>query len=271
MDVHSVASFFVSRVDTEVDKRLEAIGREDLRGIAAVANARAAYMKFKELFLGERFAALREAGAPVQRPLWASTGVKDPHYPETKYVDGLVAPHTVNTMPMATLLACAEQLEVTGATADQDPTPDLKALADAGIDMGDVTEKLLMRRHRRSSSSRSTSCSAGVESRARAWSPAARPRSSRRSRTSSSRRSSSAWSRRADEDVAQAHLEQGRVALGRSRRAGDRQPAGLARRSREKMLEHADELRRVRRRGAGRRASPTWRCSAWAARASGRR
>ncbi|HEU0023205.1 MAG TPA: bifunctional transaldolase/phosoglucose isomerase [Thermoleophilaceae bacterium] len=144
MDVHSVASFFVSRVDTEVDKRLEGLGREDLRGIAAIANARAAYVRFKELFLGERFAALRDAGAPVQRPLWASTGVKDPHYPETKYVDGLVAPHTVNTMPMPTLLACAEELEVTGATADQDPTPDLERLAEAGIDMGDVTKKLLM-------------------------------------------------------------------------------------------------------------------------------
>ena len=77
------------------------LGREDLRGIAAVANARAAYMRFKELFRGERFASLLEAGAPVQRPLWASTGVKDPLYPETKYVDALVAPDTVNTMPMA--------------------------------------------------------------------------------------------------------------------------------------------------------------------------
>ncbi len=90
MDVHSVASFFVSRVDSEVDKRLEALGREDLRGLAAVANARAAYMKFKELFLGERFARVRDAGAPVQRPLWASTGVKDPRYPDTKYVETLV-------------------------------------------------------------------------------------------------------------------------------------------------------------------------------------
>ena len=144
MDVHSVASFFVSRVDTEVDKRLEALGREDLRGLAAMANARAAYMKFKELFLGERFARVRDAGAPVQRPLWASTGVKDPQYSETKYVDSLVAPHTVNTMPMPTLLACAELLEVHGPTADQDPTPDLEALAEAGIDMGDVTKKLLI-------------------------------------------------------------------------------------------------------------------------------
>jgi transaldolase / glucose-6-phosphate isomerase len=143
LDVHSVASFFVSRVDTEVDKRLAEAGNEDLFGIAAVANARAAYQRFKELFLGERFAALRAAGCAVQRPLWASTGVKDPRYPETKYVDGLVAPHTVNTMPMPTLLSCEEQLEVSGPTADQDPAADLARLADAGIDMGEVTKKLL--------------------------------------------------------------------------------------------------------------------------------
>ena len=143
VDVHSVASFFVSRVDTEVDKRLADLDREDLRGIAAIANARAAYQDFKELFEGERFARLREAGCPVQRPLWASTGVKDPLYPETKYVDSLVAPHTVNTMPMPTLLACEDELEVTGPTADQDPTAELEALAQAGIDMGDVTSKLL--------------------------------------------------------------------------------------------------------------------------------
>ncbi|HEY6780553.1 MAG TPA: transaldolase, partial [Thermoleophilaceae bacterium] len=143
LDVHSVASFFVSRVDTEVDKRLEALGREDLFGIAAVANARAAYQRFKELFHGERFAALREAGASVQRPLWASTGVKDPRYPDTKYVAELVAPTTVNTMPMATLDACADHLEFEGATADQDPSADLAKLADAGIDMTDVTQTLL--------------------------------------------------------------------------------------------------------------------------------
>ena len=143
LDVHSVASFFVSRVDTEVDKRLAEAGHEELRGIAAVANARAAYQRFKELFRGERFAALRDAGATVQRPLWASTGVKDPHYPETKYVDSLVAPDTVNTMPMPTMLSCAEELEVTGATADQDPAEDLKRLEAAGIDMGDVTKTLL--------------------------------------------------------------------------------------------------------------------------------
>jgi transaldolase / glucose-6-phosphate isomerase len=143
LDVHSVASFFVSRVDTEVDKRLANSGHEELRGIAAIANARAAYQRFKEIFRGERFAAPRDAGAPVQRPLWASTGVKDPLYPETKYVDSLVGPDTVNTMPMPTLLACAEELDVSGATADQDPTEDLERLAGAGIDMADVTAKLL--------------------------------------------------------------------------------------------------------------------------------
>jgi transaldolase/glucose-6-phosphate isomerase len=143
LDVHSVASFFVSRVDSEVDKQLESLGREDLQGRAAIANAQAAYQSFKRIFGGERFAALREAGAPVQRPLWASTGVKDPKYRETMYVDGLVAPQTVNTMPMATLNAAAEKAEISGATADVDPTDTLKELADAGIDMRAVTIKLL--------------------------------------------------------------------------------------------------------------------------------
>ena len=143
LDVHSVASFFVSRVDTEVDKRLDELGRRDLRGKAAVANARDAYSRFIKVFRGERFAALAEAGCPVQRPLWASTGVKDPEYPETKYVETLVGRDTVNTMPMPTLIACAEGLEVQPDTAEIDPSADLAELADAGIDMSDVTEKLL--------------------------------------------------------------------------------------------------------------------------------
>ncbi len=143
LDVHSVASFFVSRVDTEVDKRLLDMGKEELAGIAALANARAAYQRFTEIFAGERWGKLAQAGASVQRPLWASTGVKNPHYSETMYVDGLVAPHTVNTMPMATLNAVAEKGEVVGPTADQDPTEDLRRLAEAGIDMDDVTDKLL--------------------------------------------------------------------------------------------------------------------------------
>jgi transaldolase len=142
-DVHSVASFFVSRVDTEVDKRLADLGREDLRGLAAIANARAAYKRFQEIFEGGRFAELRAAGAKVQRPLWASTGVKDPAYPDTKYVDTLVAPDTVNTMPLDTLEATADHGDIKPGTALEDPAADLEALRDAGIDMEDVTGKLL--------------------------------------------------------------------------------------------------------------------------------
>jgi transaldolase/glucose-6-phosphate isomerase len=145
-DVHSVASFFVSRVDTETDRRLEGLGRTDLCGIAALANARLAYSRFKEIFRGERFADLRAEGAYVQRPLWASTGVKNPRYPETMYVDGLIAPDTVNTMPMQTLLAFGERGQVPGATADQPEEKTrqaLDALAEAGIDIDDVTAKLL--------------------------------------------------------------------------------------------------------------------------------
>ena len=143
LDVESVASFFVSRVDTEVDKRLEGSGHDDLLGKAGIANARAAYQRYEEIFLGERFAALREAGARVQRPLWASTGVKNPAYRDVMYVEELVAPNTVNTMPMATLLATGDHAEVSGPTAEDDPAPVLKALADAGIDMNDVTDQLL--------------------------------------------------------------------------------------------------------------------------------
>jgi len=143
LDVQSVASFFVSRVDSEVDKRLEKLGRSELQGKAAVANARAAYVRFEEIFRGERFAALSAAGAPVQRPLWASTGVKNPAYPDTMYVDELVGPDTVNTMPMPTLMACAERLDVRGETVREDPAPVLDALTEAGIDMDEVTSKLL--------------------------------------------------------------------------------------------------------------------------------
>jgi transaldolase/glucose-6-phosphate isomerase len=143
VDIASVASFFVSRVDTEVDKRLQGTGHDELLGRAGIANARAAYQRFKQIFEGERFAALRNAGARVQRPLWASTGVKNPAYSDVMYVEELLAPETVNTMPMATLLAAGDHAEVRGATADQDPSADLQALADAGIDMVDVTDQLL--------------------------------------------------------------------------------------------------------------------------------
>ncbi|WP_314390020.1 transaldolase [Rothia mucilaginosa] len=116
--IHSVASFFVSRVDTEIDARLEAAGGDavQLKGKAGLANARLAYEVFEEMFSSERWARLQAHGANVQRPLWASTGVKDPALPDTLYVTGLVAPNTVNTMPEATLNAVADHGEVTGNT-----------------------------------------------------------------------------------------------------------------------------------------------------------
>jgi transaldolase len=142
--IHSVASFFVSRVDTEVDKRLEGTDHEDLQGLAGLANARAAYQAYlKAIKNSDRFAALAAKGAHVQRPLWASTGVKNPKYSPVLYVDGLAGPETVNTMPVATLDAARDGSEVTESTVSIDPTSELKALADAGIDLDDVTDKLL--------------------------------------------------------------------------------------------------------------------------------
>src|SRR3954452_12199013 len=142
--IHSVASFFVSRVDTEVDKRREAMSAPaELHGRAGVANARAAYQSYLKVFKGDRFAKLRDAGAPVQRPLWASTGVKNPKYKATMYVDELAGPETVNTMPVATLEAARDHSEATEPRLTIDPSEDLRALADAGIDMTDVTDKLL--------------------------------------------------------------------------------------------------------------------------------
>ncbi|MDQ3628251.1 MAG: transaldolase [Actinomycetota bacterium] len=117
--IHSVASFFVSRVDSEVDKRLDAIGTEAakaLKGKAAVANARLAYEAYEQVFGSPRFEALAAKGANRQRPLWASTGVKDPSYPDTMYVTELVVADTVNTMPEKTLDAVADHGEITGDT-----------------------------------------------------------------------------------------------------------------------------------------------------------
>ncbi len=146
--IRSVASFFVSRVDTEIDRRLEKIGTDDakaLRGRAAVANARLAYQEYEKVVGGERWAALEKAGANVQRPLWASTGVKDPAYPDTLYVTELVAAHTVNTMPEATLYATDDHGEVTGDTVTggyRQARADLDALAAAGVDYDDVVRVL---------------------------------------------------------------------------------------------------------------------------------
>ena len=118
--IASVASFFVSRVDTEVDRRLDKIGTTEaaaLRGKAAIANARLAYELYEERFATPRWEALRQAGARPQRPLWASTSTKDPAFPDTMYVEELVAPGTVNTMPEATLHAMADHGKVRGDTA----------------------------------------------------------------------------------------------------------------------------------------------------------
>jgi len=142
--IESVASFFVSRVDTEVDKRLDTIGTEGaraLRGKAAVANARLAYAAFEEFVDSDRWRRLEAAGAARQRPLWASTGVKNPDYSDTLYVTELVAPGTVNTMPEATLDAVADHGEITGDTIR--PSYDgaratLAAIQAAGIDLDDV-------------------------------------------------------------------------------------------------------------------------------------
>ena len=145
--IHSVASFFVSRVDTEVDGRLEAIGGDalELKGKAGLANARLAYEVFEEMFSTERWARLQAHGANVQRPLWASTGVKDPSLPDTLYVTGLVAPNTVNTMPEATLNAVADHGEITGNTIVPNYSESnkvLDAIAECGISYTEVVEKL---------------------------------------------------------------------------------------------------------------------------------
>lgn len=117
--IRSVASFFVSRVDGEIDGRLEKIGTDEalaLRGKAGLANARLAYQAFEEVFSTPRWQNLKDDGATLQRPLWASTGVKNPDYPDTLYVTELVAPHTVNTMPGKTLEATADHGELRGDT-----------------------------------------------------------------------------------------------------------------------------------------------------------
>jgi transaldolase len=142
--IHSVASFFVSRVDTEVDSRLDKIGTDEalaLRGQAAVANARLAYAAFEEVIASDRWRTLAEAGANPQRPLWASTGVKNPDYPDTLYVTELVVADTVNTMPEKTLDAFADHGEVRGDTVAgraDDAQQVFDRLAAVGIDFDDV-------------------------------------------------------------------------------------------------------------------------------------
>lgn len=145
--VHSVASFFVSRVDTEVDRRLEQIGTGQARallGQAAIAQAKLAYQMFREQFAGLRWQRLASLGANLQRPLWASTSVKNPAYPDTRYVDDLIGPDTVNTLPETTISAfedhgiLARTLDTGLAQADAV----MQRLAAAGIDMDDVGRTL---------------------------------------------------------------------------------------------------------------------------------
>jgi transaldolase len=146
--IRSVASFFVSRVDTEVDGRLDKIGTpeaEALRGKAAVANARLAYELFEESIATERWQALRAKGAQVQRPLWASTSVKDPSFGDTMYVVDLVAPDTVNTMPEGTIRATADHGKILGNTVDGTYDASRKVWTDLeklGIGYDDVVQVL---------------------------------------------------------------------------------------------------------------------------------
>ena len=143
--VSSVASFFVSRVDTAVDRALDEKGSGSLQGKIAVANAKIAYARFKEIFSGERWDVLAEKGAWVQRPLWASTSTKNPAYVDTLYVDSLIGPETVNTVPPATLDAfvdhgiIANTLELDVEAAEEE----LQQLSELGIDLNEITNQLL--------------------------------------------------------------------------------------------------------------------------------
>ena len=139
--IRSVASFFVSRVDTEIDKRLDKLGADaSLKGKAGIANAQLAYQAYEEVFSSDRWRALEAKGAAPQRPLWASTGVKNPEYSDTMYISELIAPGTVNTMPEKTLKAYADHGEPgTPVQKSYDEAASvMKSIAEAGIDLDDV-------------------------------------------------------------------------------------------------------------------------------------
>ncbi|MFJ4466222.1 transaldolase [Streptomyces sp. NPDC089424] len=146
--IHSVASFFVSRVDSEIDKRLTVLGTKEalaLKGRAALANARLAYAAYEEVFSAGRWTVLAGSRANKQRPLWASTGVKDPAYKDTLYVEDLVAPGTVNTMPEATLEATADHGRIHGDTVSggyAQARADLAAVERLGISYDEVVRQL---------------------------------------------------------------------------------------------------------------------------------
>jgi transaldolase len=144
--IASVASFFVSRVDSAVDKKLEELGRGDLEGKAAVANAKLAYASFQSLFSGDRWERLAAAGGRVQRPLWASTSTKNPSYPDTMYVDELIGPDTVNTLPDATLVAARDHATV-ARTVDRgvdEARAHIAALKEAGVDFDHIVDVQLV-------------------------------------------------------------------------------------------------------------------------------
>jgi transaldolase len=146
--VHSVASFFVSRVDSETDKRLEAVGSKEalaLRGKLAIANAKLAYEHFQQAFSGKRWEFLAGKGANVQRPLWASTSTKNPKYRDVMYVEELIGPNTVNTMPEETIRAFQDHGEVRRDTVTKGARKARKLLdqlAEVGVDYDDITETL---------------------------------------------------------------------------------------------------------------------------------
>ena len=143
--IHSVASFFISRIDSAVDKELKALGNQELLGKIAIANAQRAYALFLEKFAQSSWKALASKGALVQRPLWASTGVKDPAYPDTVYVDKLIAAQTVNTMPQSTLDAFLDHgvVESTAITAHLDSAAHVLSLLSAlGISLEKITDAL---------------------------------------------------------------------------------------------------------------------------------
>ncbi|MBN1400107.1 MAG: transaldolase [Anaerolineae bacterium] len=142
--VASVASFFLSRVDTAVDRELEARDETDLQGKIAIANAKLAYSRFEELFAGERWERLASQGARAQRPLWASTSTKDPRYPDTMYIDELIGPHTVNTVPPATLNAFREHGSVAATLTSglNDARARVARLAGLGVDLDAITATL---------------------------------------------------------------------------------------------------------------------------------
>src|ERR687889_2574376 len=142
--VRSVASFFVSRIDSEADRRLKELGADDLKGRLAIANAKIAYQIYKQVFGGSRWRSLEERGANRQRLLWASTSTKDPDYPDTIYVDNLVGPQTVDTMPKSTIKAVMDHAEIR-PTLEEDVEEAkrlLERLREVGLDYEDVTDIL---------------------------------------------------------------------------------------------------------------------------------